>query len=146
MSTASRLSAFMAAYKRAWETRDERLLCALFAPDGVYHNTPFDAQVGHDAIARYWDRVKLQDDIQVEYAILAEQPNGGIATWSTRYRVTSETMFEMWAKSAGTGMPDRKPGDPLPRLRLEGIAVVELGDDGLCRHFRIWWHSQLAQP
>ena len=38
----------------------------------------------------------------------------------------------------------RPPGDPLPRLALDGIAVVELGADGLCRHLRLWWHSQVA--
>jgi hypothetical protein len=142
----SRLPKFMETYKRAWETRDDGLLCSLFSADGVYHNTPFDEQVGHDAISRYWDRVKLQDDIRFEYAIVSELPNGGVATWSTRYRVTSEKLFEMWAKSAGTGMIERKPGEPLPRLRLEGIAIVELGEDELCRHFRLWWHSQLAEP
>ncbi|MCC2095738.1 MAG: nuclear transport factor 2 family protein [Hyphomicrobiales bacterium] len=138
----SSLTAFMETYKRAWENRDDALLCSLFAPDGVYHNTPFDAQTGHDAITRYWDRVKLQDDIHFSYAIVSEADNGGVATWTTRYRVTSEKMFDMWAKSAGTGMVNRRPGDPLPRLRLEGIAVVDLDDDGLCRHFRLWWHSQ----
>lgn len=142
----SRLGKFMDTYKRAWEGRDDILLCTLFAPDGVYHNTPFDQQVGHAAIARYWDRVKLQDDIRLDYAIVAETPTGGVATWTTRYRVTSEKMFEMWAKSAGTGMVARAPGEPLPRLRLEGIAIVELGDDDLCRHFRLWWHSQIDTP
>lgn len=142
----SRVGRFMEGYKRAWEGRDDRLLCALFAPDGVYHNTPFDAQIGHLAIARYWDRVKLQDDVRLDYKIVAETDDGGVATWSVTYRVTSEKMFEMWAKSAGTGMIDRRSGDPLPRLRLEGIAVVELGTDDLCRHFRIWWHSQVVKP
>lgn len=139
----STLTHFMDTYKRAWETRDDALLCTLFADDGVYHNTPFDAQVGHAAIARYWDRVKLQDDIRFSYDIISETPTGGVATWTTRYRVTSEKMFEMWAKSAGTGMIERQPGDPLPCLRLEGIAIVDLRADGLCRHFRIWWHSQI---
>lgn len=137
------LAEFMDGYKQAWETRDDRLLCSLFAEDGIYYNTPFDQQVGHAEISKYWDRVKLQDDIAFTYSIIAETPAGGVATWQTRYRVTSEKMFEMWAKSAGTGMIERAPGSPLPRLRLEGIAVVELGADGLCRHFRIWWHSQL---
>ena len=139
----SSLGRFMDTYKRAWEMHDDALLCSLFASDGVYHNTPFDEWVGHEAMARYWDRVKLQDDIHFSYAIVSETENRGVATWTTRYRVTSEKMFEMWAKSAGTGMIERRPGGPLPRLGLEGIAVVELGDDGLCTHFRLWWHSQL---
>ncbi len=32
---------FMSGYKAAWEARDEKLFCALFAVDGVYRNTPF---------------------------------------------------------------------------------------------------------
>lgn len=35
------IETFMAGYKRAWEGGDEHLLASLFAPDGVYRNTPF---------------------------------------------------------------------------------------------------------
>lgn len=73
----SHLIRFMETYKRAWETRDDALLYSLFSEDGVYHNTPFDEQVGHKAIARYWDRVKLQDDIRFSYAIVSASENGG---------------------------------------------------------------------
>jgi hypothetical protein len=66
---------------------------------------------------------------------------GGIAHWRTRYQVTSEEMFRIWAASAGTGLPARSPGDPLPRLMLDGIAIVELAPNGLCRRLRLWWHS-----
>ena len=48
------------------------------------------------------------------------------------------------AASTGTNALARKPGDPLPRLALDGIAVVELNDAGLCQHFRLWWHSVAA--
>ncbi len=136
------IHAFLAGYQRAWETADEELLVGLFAPDGVYHNTPFDEQRGPEAMRRYWQRVKLQRDIAVRYEVLEAHPGGGIARWVTTYQVASEEMFRMWASSTGTNMLARKPGDPLPRLRLDGIAVVELGPDGLCRHLRLWWHSK----
>ena len=42
------LAGFMSTYQRAWETADEELLVSLFAADGVYHNTPFAEQRGHD--------------------------------------------------------------------------------------------------
>lgn len=137
------IHAFLAGYQRAWETADEELLVGLFAPDGVYHNTPFDEQRGPEAMKRYWQRVKLQRDIAVRYEVLEAHPGGGIARWVTTYQVASEEMFKMWASSTGTNMLARKPGDPLPRLRLDGIAVVELGADGLCRHLRLWWHSKV---
>ena len=63
----------MEGYKTAWEESDERKLTALFAEDGVYHNTPFAEQRGHAAIAAYWQRTKLQSDIRVSYEILSRQ-------------------------------------------------------------------------
>jgi uncharacterized protein (TIGR02246 family) len=134
---------FMENYKRAWETSDEHLLASLFAADGVYRNTPFAEQRGHDAIKAYWQRTKLQSDIRLTYEILSRSERGGIAHWHTTYQVTSEELFRIWAASTGTNMLARKEGDPLPRLALDGVAVVELDDAGLCKEFRIWWHSQV---
>jgi limonene-1,2-epoxide hydrolase len=132
---------FMQGYKAAWEGRDEHLLCSLFEPDGVYCNTPFAEQRGHDAIAAYWQRVKLQEDIALSYEVLARSAAGGIAHWHVTYRVASEELFRIWAASTGTGLIARQPGDPLPRLALDGILVAEFGDTGLCRRCRLWWHS-----
>lgn len=138
------LETFMATYKRAWETSDEELLASLFAQDGVYHNTPFVEQRGHEAIKAYWQRTKLQRDIEVRYELVLAHPRGGVAHWRTTYQVTSEELFKAWAASAGTNVLPRKSGDPLPRLALDGVAIVELDEAGLCRHFRIWWHSIVA--
>jgi limonene-1,2-epoxide hydrolase len=135
---------FMACYKAAWEQSDEHQLTALFAADGVYHNTPFAEQRGHAAIAAYWQRTKLQSDIRVTYEILSRHARGGIAHWHVTYQVTSEELFRIWAASTGTNALARKPGDALPRLALDGIAIVELDESGLCRHFRLWWHSVVA--
>jgi hypothetical protein len=135
---------FMERYKTAWETSDENKLVALFARDGVYHNTPFAEQRGHAAIAQYWQRIKLQSDIRLTYEILSTNSRGGIAHWHVTYQVTSEELFTILAASTGTNLLARKPGDPLPRLALDGICIVELDDVGLCTHFRLWWHSIVA--
>lgn len=133
----------MAGYRRAWETRDDVLLASLFTADAVYHNTPFNRQRGHAEIRKYWDRVKLQGDIALTYQVLVDLERAGIARWQVTYRVLSEEMFAMWAASAGTGVPPRKPGDPLPRLALDGVAITTFDDAGLCRELRIWWHSSV---
>jgi hypothetical protein len=138
------LAEFMDRYKAAWEASDEHALTALFAADGCYHNTPFAEQRGHDAIAKYWERTKLQRDIRLDYEILAQHERGGIARWHVTYQVASEELFRIWAASTGTNALARRPGEALPRLALDGIAVVELDDAGLCRHFRLWWHSVVA--
>ena len=140
------IDAFMANYKRAWEGSDEHLLATLFAPDGVYRNTPFAEQRGHDAIKAYWQRTKLQSDIHLDYDVLHRDERGGIAHWRTTYQVTSEELFRIWAASTGTNALARKEGDPLPRLVLDGVAVVRFDPDGRAREFRIWWHSQALAP
>ena len=138
------IASFMEAYKRAWEASDENLLAGLFAEDGTYRNTPFAEQRGHEAIKAYWQRTKLQSDIHLTYEVLDRHERGGIAHWRTTYQVTSEELFRIWAASSGTSLLARKQGDPLPRLVLDGVAVVEFDSKGFCRDFRIWWHSQIA--
>jgi hypothetical protein len=134
----------MQGYKAAWEGRDEQLLCRLFAPDATYRNTPFAAQRGHAAIAHYWQRVKLQEEIHLAYEVLAQSTSGGIAHWHVTYQVASEELFRIWAASTGTNLLARTPGDPLPRLALDGILIAEFDASGLCRECRLWWHSVIV--
>ena len=134
---------FMQGYKAAWEQRDESKFCALFAAQGEYRNTPFAVQRGHAQLAEYWRRVKLQQDIQLTFEVLATTPAGGVAHWHVTYQVASEELFQIWAKSTGTNLVARKPGDPLPRMVLDGVLKAEFEGD-LCSQCEIWWHS-LAQ-
>ncbi len=138
------IGTFMQGYRAAWEARDERMFCALFAADGEYHNTPFAMQRGHAQLAAYWQRVKLQEDVKVTYEVLAATPAGGLAHWHVTYQVASEELFQVWARSTGTNLVARKPGDPLPRMVLDGVLAAEF-EGGLCRRCRLWWHS-LPQP
>ncbi|CAG0988412.1 steroid Delta-isomerase [Burkholderiales bacterium] len=138
------IEAFMKGYQAAWQERDDQRFCALFAADGAYHNTPFAVQKGHEQLAQYWQRVKLQEDVKVTYEILARAPRSGIAHWHTTYQVASEELFKIWAASTGTHLLQRQPGDPLPRLVLDGALRAEFDDAGLCRECWIWWHSQVA--
>jgi len=132
---------FMAAYKRVWEGRDSEGFAALFTPDGHYWNTPFQVQDTPAARAAYWDRIKLQNDICLNYEVLADEADAGIAHWNVTYQVASEELFAIWAKSAGTGLPDRAPGDPLPRMELDGMLSGKFDRSGLATEVRIWWHS-----
>ena len=131
---------FMSEYKAAWEQRDEHKFASLFAADGQYRNTPFAVQRGHAQLVEYWRRVKLQEDVHVTYEVLAKAPSGGIAHWRVTYQVASEELFRIWASSTGTNLVSRKPGDPLPRMVLDGVLKAEF-DGGLCRLCELWWHS-----
>jgi hypothetical protein len=134
---------FMKGYKDAWENRDESMFCALFATDAEYHNTPFAVQRGHSQLAEYWRRVKLQEDVQVDFELLASTPTSGIAHWHVTYQVASEELFQIWARSTGTNLIARKPGDPLPRMVLDGVLQARF-EGGLCKECHIWWHSMPA--
>jgi limonene-1,2-epoxide hydrolase len=136
---------FMQGYKAAWEQRDEAMFCALFTIDGEYLNTPFAVQRGQAQLAEYWRRVKLQEDVQVTYDVLAVAAESGIAHWHVTYQVASEELFQIWARSTGTNLIARKSGDPLPRMVLDGILRAEFLGGGLCRKCEIWWHS-MPQP
>ena len=134
---------FMQGYQAAWQCRDEAMFVALFAADGEYHNTPFAVQRGPAQLAEYWRRVKLQEDVRVEYQVLSSSATGGIAHWRTTYQVASEELFQIWAKSTGTGLPARQPGDPLPRMILDGMRKADF-DGKACKRCDIWWHSMPA--
>jgi len=135
---------FMLGYKAAWEQRNPAMFAALFLPDGQYHNTPFQVQCGTEQLAKYWERVKLQEDVQVTFEVLASTATSGIAHWHVIYQVASEELFQIWAKSTGTGLVARKPGDPLPRMVLDGVLQASFSGN-LCSEARIWWHS-MPQP
>jgi limonene-1,2-epoxide hydrolase len=135
---------FMAGYQAAWEARDPAMFAALFHADGRYHNTPFQVQTGTAELQAYWRRVQLQEDVQVRYEILAEPPDAGLAHWHVSYQVASEELFQIWARSTGTGLPPRQPGDPLPRMVLDGVLQARF-TGGRCAEARLWWHS-MPQP
>lgn len=131
---------FMRGYKSAWEGKNEKAFCALFTEDGVYHNTPFASQRGHAQLAAYWRRIKHQNDIQLGFEVLASAPGSGVAHWHVTYQVASEELFQIWAASTGTNLIARKPGDPLPRMVLDGVLHASFSG-GLCTECRLWWHS-----
>ena len=134
------IEAFMHGYKSAWERRDPALFAALFQPDGRYHNTPFQVQVGTAQLVEYWKRVQLQEDVEVSFEVLASTATSGIAHWHVTYQVASEELFQIWVKSTGTSLVARQPGDPLPRMVLDGVLQAAFSG-GLCAEARIWWHS-----
>ena len=131
---------FMQGYRTAWEQRDARRFCALFAADGIYRNTPFAVQRGHEQLAAYWRRVELQEDVRLRYEVLAAAPGSGVAHWHVTYRVASEELFRIWAASTGTNLVARQPGDPLPWMVLDGVLQARF-EGGLCRECSLWWHS-----
>jgi len=97
---------------RHCEQRDPAMFAALFHPDGEYHNTPFQVQRGTARLGEYWKRVQLQEDVRLSFEMLADTPAAGVAHWHVTYPVASEELFQIWARSTGTNLVARQPGDP----------------------------------
>lgn len=131
---------FMEGYKTAWERRDPLAFASLFHADGKYHNTPFQVQRGKPELVDYWKRVQLQEDVHVTFEVLASELDRGVAHWHVTYKVASEELFEIWARSTGTSLFKRKPGEALPRMVLDGVLQANFVE-AHCKEARIWWHS-----
>lgn len=111
-------------YGHAWERRDPAAAADLFTEDALYYETPFDEPfAGRAAIRDYWTDVpRLQTGISFSYEILSVQEKVGIARW--------------WAEFQRIGSGHR--------VRLDGIMVVTMAENGRCRLFQEWWHKEEA--
>jgi uncharacterized protein (TIGR02246 family) len=120
--TRSTFATWLAGYERAWEERDADQAVALFTPDAVYHEAPFDPPMaGADAIRSYWETVTAgQRNVDFRYEITAVDGQTGIARWHATFTVAS------------TGA----------RVELDGVFELAFGSDGRCRELREWWHSR----
>jgi uncharacterized protein (TIGR02246 family) len=114
------LERWLAGYEQAWETRSADRAAALFTPDGRYHEMPFDApKQGRASIREYWSAVTAdQRNIDFTYDVVAIDGERGVAHWHAKF------------EAASTGA----------MLELDGVFVLTIGTDGLCRELREWWH------
>jgi SnoaL-like domain len=113
-----RLSAWLALFGRAWETRDAEQCAALFSEDGSYREGPFDAPLnGRAALRAYWSELPpARPGISFAYELLAATDAGGIAHWRGAYTRAADAV----------------------RVELDGILVITLDEEGRCRDFREW--------
>jgi uncharacterized protein (TIGR02246 family) len=120
--TRAALAAWLDRYERAWEERDADQAAALFAPDAVYRETPFDPPMaGVDAIRAYWASVTAdQRNVDFRYEIAAVEGQTGVARWHATFMLASSGA----------------------RVELDGVFELAFGSDGRCSELREWWHSR----
>ncbi len=118
--TAAELDKWLAAYGRAWESRDPEAACVLFTDDARYYETPFaDPAVGRDGVRSYWTAATAeQHDVRFSYEVLFVGEGSGVARW--------------WAEFS----PDSKNRSG----KLDGVFLLQFDGEGLCRELREWWH------
>ncbi len=119
--TEQQFEGWLSAYGAAWEAKDSSGFADLFADDALYYWTPFeDPKKGQGEVAAaFAQAVANQQDIEFGGRLLYVQAQLGAAHWSCAFTRTS------------TGA----------RVHLDGIFVVQFGNDGKALSFRQWWHT-----
>jgi ketosteroid isomerase-like protein len=81
------VSAWLAAYIKAWQSYDPTSIRALFAEDATYAYNPWDEPLqGREAILRSWlDEPDAPESWSAHYEPLAVDGNIAVATGDTRY-------------------------------------------------------------
>jgi hypothetical protein len=109
-------------YGSAWERQDPDAAAAIFSEGATYAWGPFTEPIkGRQAIRDAWKYATQgqQNNIKFDYEVLAVVDGRGIARW--------------WAS-----MDSLPAGTP---VRMEGIFLVELAEDGRCDTFQEWWNE-----
>src|SRR5438309_5382804 len=104
---------WLAAYGKAWTSRDPEAAASLYADDAMYQVTPFSEPLrGRAAIYEYWAGVaKTQERIHFDHEVVAVTPENGVARWRASFLIVP----------------------PHLETKLDGIFVVSLDSDGRCR-------------
>jgi ketosteroid isomerase-like protein len=122
------LTAWMAAYRKAWESNDPSDIGALFTDDAVYYKEPFSEPLrGRDAIIAMW---------------LEHQDAAGTTTFEWHVLVDSAV--------TGTGDLAIVQGETgYATVRYSNLWVIRLTSDdsgiGRATEFTEWWMDQ-SQP
>ena len=104
-------------YRRAWVRRDPDAAAALFTPDAVYQEQPFQpAYVGRDAIREYWATITAsQSDVELRYGRSVVERRRAAVEW--------------WVNLRSSGA----------EVTLAGEFLLAFTRRGLCRSLREYW-------
>jgi hypothetical protein len=116
--------AWLRAYGAAWEARDGQRAAELFAEDGVYCSGPFETPLrAREAIRDRWSQA-TQDhrDVAFRHEVPGIDGARGFARW-----------WSSFSDSVGES-----------RVELDGVFVLDFGDEGLCERLQEWWLAREA--
>ena len=104
---------------QAWINRDPKAAADICAQDVLYFETPFDKPLtSKKEVEDVWQEVPAtQKDVEFDYEIISVNKEVGIAKW----------------RSSFTRLPSEI------RDTLDGIYMVKLDSNGLCKEFHQWW-------
>lgn len=116
------VSAWVAAYERAWRTAGTAPLGKLFSEDATYRMSPYgEAAIGLDRIGELWERERRAPDEEFSMAheVIAVDGDTAVVRLEVHY-------------------------DGTETLQYRDLWVLRFADDGRCREFEEWpfWPGQ----
>jgi hypothetical protein len=113
----AQVARWLEGYRLAWVRRDADAAAALFTPDAVYQEQPFQpAYVGRDAIREYWATVTAtQSDVELRYGRPVVRRRRAAVEW--------------WVNLRNGGA----------EVTLAGEFMLTFARGGLCRSLREYW-------
>ncbi len=114
-------SAWLTAYGKAWEERDDNAFAALFTAGALYYWMPHeDPKKGRNEIASAFRcATSRQQAISFAFEILSVTTEFGVARWQCEFDRTT------------TGR----------RVHLDGIMKISFDKEWKGEEFREWWHT-----
>jgi ketosteroid isomerase-like protein len=110
------VTAWITAYEQAWRTAGTDALAALFTPDAVYRQGPWEPDVvGLASIGAMWERERSGPDeiFTMASEVVAVEADTAVVRVEVRY------------------------GDPLTQ-EWRDLWVIRYSDDGRCHEFEEW--------
>lgn len=109
------VTAWVEAYRRAWESNDPAEIGKLFAKKAVYYHTPFaEPWAGREAIVAEWlARKDAPGTTTFRYEVLAARGDTAVVRGWTRYLE--------------------------PPAEYSNIWLIRFNKRGRCREFTEWW-------
>jgi hypothetical protein len=113
---------WLAAYGRAWISRDPNAAASLYTDEATDQVTPFAEPLrGRPAIRDYCIHVaKTEDHVQFRYDILAVESGYGIAHWQATFVIIPQSLH----------------------TTLDGIFLISMDSTGRCQSLREWWNKR----
>ncbi len=117
------ISAWLAAYHKAWITHNAEQVARLFTENAAYYSHPFRSPYrGRAEIQAYWQRAtSSQEELEVR--------------WGSPVVSGNRVAVEWWAT-----MREADEGE----LTLPGCLILRFADDGLCSELREYWHIDVG--
>ncbi|MBN1793086.1 nuclear transport factor 2 family protein [Candidatus Woesearchaeota archaeon] len=110
-------------YEEAWVEQDTRKILSIFAENGSYQEGLREKFIGHDEIAKYWDKKVCEEQSNIEFDLVS-------------YHISGDFLIAEWKASFDSDIEKA-------RITVEEVAIMRI-EDGKIKTLKEYWRSKKA--